>query len=178
MPETGQNASKPGRFRSMSMAFERFTAVQLADLSYFPVENEAALLAAASAPSKLSDPKQKAAALVKASLAQLELESPQLEDALRDAKQALAAFRELGVAEGEATALRAVAAAALGQDAFGALQAANQALKSFKELGHVKGQAAAIHSIALAHMGKAGSRARIEETRSRIEIYIIVYAYS
>ena len=137
------------------MALQRYTPLQLSDLSCFPAENEAALQAAAGAPAKLSDPKQKAGALVKASLAQLAMESPQLEDALRDAKQALALFREQSAAEGEATALRAVAACALGQDAFGALQAANQALKSFKELGHVKGQAAAIHSIALAHMGKA-----------------------
>ena len=34
---------------------------------------------------------------------------------------------------GEATALRAVALSALGQDAFGSLQAANQSLKTFKE---------------------------------------------
>ena len=35
---------------------------------------------------------------------------------------------------GEATALRAVALSALGQDAFGSLQAANQSLKTFKDL--------------------------------------------
>lgn len=34
---------------------------------------------------------------------------------------------------GEATALRAVALSALGQDAFGSLQAANQSLKTFKD---------------------------------------------
>jgi len=133
---------------------EKFTPVTVADLSSCKPEDEAALKAAAEAPKKVSDARQKAAALVKATFAQLEMENPQLEDALKDSKQALATFRELNLLEGEGSALRAVSAASLGQDAFGALQAANQALKTFKEIGHVKGQAAAIHSIALAHMGK------------------------
>ena len=97
---------------------------------------------------------------------------------LRNAKDALASFRELNVPEGnlasmrqareqatsafqavppvsgaghsgsaqcanrlckgEATALRAVAVASLGVDAFGALQAANQSLKTFKDHGAVR----------------------------------------
>ena len=40
--------------------------------------------------------------------------------------------------KGEATALRAVAVASLGVDAFGALQAANQSLKTFKDHGAVR----------------------------------------
>ncbi|CAE7726625.1 tetA, partial [Symbiodinium pilosum] len=130
------------------------TPITVADLSSSKTEDEATLKAAADAPQKISDARQKAAALVKASLAQLQMESPQSEDALKNAKQALASFRELNAPEGEATALRAVAVASLGVDAFGALQAANQSLKTFKEIGHGKGQVAAIHSIALAHLGK------------------------
>lgn len=133
---------------------EKYTPLTLADLGSTQPEEEAALQAAASAPQKVSDPKQKASALVKAALCQLQMENPQLEDALKDAKQALSTFRELNLLEGEGTALRAVSSSGLGQDAFGALQAANQSLKTFKEIGHVKGQAAALHSIALAHMGK------------------------
>ncbi|CAE7873596.1 TTC28 [Symbiodinium sp. KB8] len=133
---------------------EKLTPITVADLSSSKTEDEAALKAAADAPQKISDTRQKAAALVKASLAQLQMESPQSEDALKNAKDALASFRELNVPEGEATALRAVAVASLGVDAFGALQAANQSLKTFKELGHGKGQVAALHSIAMAHLGK------------------------
>ncbi|CAE7807166.1 mdtG [Symbiodinium necroappetens] len=133
---------------------EKLTPITVADLSSSKTEDEAALKAAADAPQKITDTRQKAAALVKASLAQLQMESPQSEDALKNAKDALASFRELNVPEGEATALRAVAVASLGVDAFGALQAANQSLKTFKELGHGKGQVAALHSIAMAHLGK------------------------
>ncbi|CAE7214843.1 tetA [Symbiodinium natans] len=145
---------------------EKLTPITVADLSSSKPEPEAALkaerreslvlmlFAAAEAPQKLSGA-AKAAALVKASLAQLQMENPQSEDALKNAKEALASFRESNSPEGLlATALRAVAVASLGVDAFGALQAANQSLKTFKEIGHGKGQVAAIHSIALAHLGK------------------------
>lgn len=133
---------------------EKLTAVSAHDLSSATSEDEATLKAAASAPSSITDPKQKAPALVRAALAQMKMEHPQTEDALKNAKEALALFREINDFEGEGTALRTVSVASFGTDAFGALQAANQSLKTFKELGHTKGQAAAIHAIAKAHMGK------------------------
>ncbi|CAE8679829.1 unnamed protein product [Polarella glacialis] len=132
---------------------DKLTPVTVSELSSSPSRDEATLKAAAVV-GAISDQKQKAAALVRAALAMLQMETPQTEEALKAAKEALAIFRELSSPEGEGTALRVVSMASLGQSAFESLQAANQALKTFKEIGHSKGQAAAIHSIAEAHVGK------------------------
>lgn len=137
---------------------EKLTEVTPQDLSSSSFEDdEASLKAAALAPDSITDPKQKAPALVRAALAQMKMKDPQVEDALKHAKQALATFRDLNDLEGEGTALQVVSAASLGTDAIGALSAANQSFKCFKEAGHCKGLVAAIHAVAKAYQGQQSS---------------------
>lgn len=132
---------------------EQLSDISVKDLSSFPREDESALQAAASAPAKITDPKQKAPALVRAALAQIRLAMPQTETAFKNSKQAKGLFHDLGDVVGEGTALRAMSLAS-GVDTFAAFQSANQSMKAFKAVGHVKGQAAALHAIGKAHMAK------------------------
>ncbi|CAK9080986.1 unnamed protein product [Durusdinium trenchii] len=93
-------------------------------------------------------PKDQALHLLLAALGQLEREPPQQKDAQKDAKEALAIFRDLQEAECEATALLAVSRSSIELDVHAASQAAVQALKVFRDLGHVKGEIAALHCLA------------------------------
>eukprot|EP00438_Fugacium_kawagutii_P024246 Skav223107 [mRNA] locus=scaffold419:720976:725769:+ [translate_table: standard] len=95
-----------------------------------------------------SDPKEQATLLLRAALKQLEQEPPQQKDALKDAKEALATFRNLQLPECEATALLAVSQSCVDFDMQEAFQAALQALKIFREQGHLKGEVSAMHQLA------------------------------
>eukprot|EP00931_Biecheleriopsis_adriatica_P060947 TRINITY_DN36619_c0_g1_i1.p1 TRINITY_DN36619_c0_g1~~TRINITY_DN36619_c0_g1_i1.p1 ORF type:complete len:949 (-),score=273.28 TRINITY_DN36619_c0_g1_i1:52-2898(-) len=133
---------------------EKLTAATAGDLLGPASEDETSLREAVDLPHSISEPAEKAAALVRAALAQLQQEVPQEFDAQKDAKEALAAFRSLSSPEGEATALLAVSAACLNSDAFASLKAANQALLVFSDLKHSKGQAASLHAIARAQLSR------------------------
>eukprot|EP00933_Yihiella_yeosuensis_P028615 TRINITY_DN22450_c0_g1_i2.p1 TRINITY_DN22450_c0_g1~~TRINITY_DN22450_c0_g1_i2.p1 ORF type:complete len:938 (+),score=323.95 TRINITY_DN22450_c0_g1_i2:103-2916(+) len=133
---------------------EKLTTISVKDLSSSTGDDESTLKQAIDVPASVKDPKQRAAALIRAALAQLKLEMPQAEEALRNAKEALATYRELNLPESEGAALRVISMASLGQNAFESLQAASQSLKVFKDAEHAKGQAAAIHCIAQAHLGR------------------------
>jgi len=95
-----------------------------------------------------AEAKERATLLLRAALAQLEQEPPQLKDALKDAKEALAIFRDLQLPECEATALLAVSRSCLDFDMQEAFQAALQAMKIFRDQGHLKGEITAMHRLA------------------------------
>lgn len=129
-------------------------------------------LVAASKVPEISDPRKRAEAQLVAAEAQLSREAPAAAVATRAAKEALAAFRELGDREAEGRALLQVCKAQIAAgSAIEGLQAANQALRTFKDLGNKKGEAAASMAVAQANLAKHSAEDSIWKATEALKLY-------
>jgi len=121
-------------------------------------QSDAELVAAAQVPADITDPRKRAEAQLVAAEYQLRREYPAANVAIRDAKEALATFREVGDREAEGRALIQVSRAQIaGGLVLDALQAANQSLRVFKDLGNRKGEAVSSMAVARANIAKNSS---------------------